>query len=153
MTAFHTIRRWLPLPFTSPTKGEKEPVIFAVRSEAKLSPETSGEGLFFSRSECQSRKRRSARCLDLRRPLGHTHGSDPVPLSPDHRPPPTPQGLPGVLGPHDDHPLRVQPPSSGTSMSSPSSRWTKLPSSQSKSRRRHPEWDASAVCRKRHCLV
>jgi hypothetical protein len=28
------------------------------------------------------------------------------------------------------HPLRVQPPSSGISMSSPSSRWTKLPSSK-----------------------
>jgi hypothetical protein len=31
--------------------------------------------------------------------------------------------------------------------------WTKPPSFQSKSRRRRPKLDASAVCRKRHCLV
>ena len=37
--------------FITRRKGEKEPVIFAVRSEAKLSPGTSGEGVFFSRSE------------------------------------------------------------------------------------------------------
>jgi hypothetical protein len=80
----------LPCIFITRREGEKEPVIFAVRSEAKLSPETSVEGLFFSRSERQSQKRRSARRPGLRRSFDHTHGSGPAPLPPGHRPPPTP---------------------------------------------------------------
>ena len=94
-------------------EGEKEPVIFAVRSEAKLSPETSGKGLFFSRSERQSRKRSSARRPGLQRPFGHVHRSGPAPLPSGHCHPPTSQGLPGVFGPHDDHPPGVQPPHLG----------------------------------------